>query len=61
MGNDYNDNKTTTATEGGCEDEPGHREGGAMLTRRASKATQADTAFCCFMGEAICTPFEIIY
>jgi hypothetical protein len=31
------------------EEECGHREGGTTLTRRASKATRADTAFCCFI------------
>jgi hypothetical protein len=47
--NDYNDNKTTTATGGGCEDKPGHREGGAMSMRQASEATRAYTAFCYFI------------
>ncbi len=42
MGNDYNDKETTTATGGGCEDEPGHREGGATSTRRASEVTGAE-------------------
>jgi hypothetical protein len=32
------------------EDKHGHREGGTTLTWRASKATHADTAFCCFIG-----------
>jgi hypothetical protein len=31
------------------EDECGHREGGTTLTRRASEATRADMAFCCFI------------
>jgi hypothetical protein len=49
VGNDYNEDKTTTATGGGSEDEPGHREGGATLTRRASRGMHTDTAFHCFI------------
>jgi hypothetical protein len=32
------------------EDERGHREGGTTLTRRASEAMHADTAFRFFIG-----------
>jgi hypothetical protein len=50
VGNDDNDDeKQQQQREEDVEDECGCREGGMTLTRRASEATRADTAFRCFI------------